>query len=963
MQTIHPELKNLILAGTDQDIIEQYASLEARAQTRSFGMLEEEVVIVDTETTGLDFKSCELIQIAACRMQGSEITETFNEFIKPKKEIPPFIEKLTGISNADVERARSAQEVVADFKSFVYGSPIVAHNAEFDRAFLERDAEDNYITDLWLDSLALSRIALPRLKNHKLANLAQAFGAHSVSHQADDDVLALSKVWRIILTALGDMPAGLLQRFSTMHPSVPWSYRPVFAYLAQEMPQVSFSLSAARDERIKLDSGEKKEDYFEHNDTEHVDVKRVLSEFSSDGILGKMYEGFEPRAEQVEMAKEVTQAFNISTHRAIEAGTGVGKSIAYLLPSVYMAKENNLTIGVATKTNALMDQLLSHELPALEDAIGEPLRYYALKGYDHYACLKKTESLVNSQKEEGMSEDVLNMLAMIYAHACQSSHGDLDEINLYWKNLPRAEVTTSSAECTKQYCPFYPNRCYIHGMRKRAEQADILLTNHALLLRDFEVDGMILPPIRHWVVDEAHSFEAEARKQWALSISEIELNGALDALGSIRSGALGQLTKIAQAHPGANVLMSAINKASSQTSSVTTVSSAFFLELKNLQVFNKSKGSYTNQEIWIGDEIRSTDIWQSLLEQGKAFAHQLENLIKLCKDTARLGQETEEESFLEINPLIQSLSQMLKALNLVLDGEDDSYVFSANLDSRASVMAESLLAERYDVGSVFAEKLYPEVASVIYASATIAVGENFDHFLAATGLNLLESSMYKTIQLDSSYDYQRQMSVITVPSLAQPNSREYLDDMEEFLYRVHTSMGGSTLSLFTNRREMEELYKRLKPRLDFEGLQLQCQLKGTSIKQIREQFIEDERSSLFALKSFWEGFDAVGDTLRCVVISKLPFPNPNTPLSKERSKRDRSAWGKYDLPEAVLSVKQAAGRLIRSSSDTGCLIMADSRISHKSYGKVFMNSLPKKEYNALNLDQLSTYLQMFRKTE
>lgn len=963
MTSPNPSLKKLILSGTDEDIIQQYSTLSERSKTRSFGMLEEEVVIVDTETTGLDFNTCELIQIAACRMQGNTITERFNEFIIPKHDIPSFIEDLTGIRNSDVKDARSASEVVKDFKAFVYGSPIVAHNADFDRAFLEREAEDNHVTDLWIDSLSLSRIALPRLKNHKLANLAEAFGAHAVSHQADDDVLALAKVWRIILTALSDMPAGLLEAFSTMHPDVAWSYRPIFSYLAQETPHVSFSLLAARETRVKFDQAQKKEDYAEIRKPQHIDLEALSAEYQQDGLLGKMYEGFEPRAEQIEMSKEVACALNTSTHRAIEAGTGVGKSIAYLLPAVLMANQNQISLGVATKTNALMDQLLSHELPALEEAMGEPLKYYAIKGYDHYACLKKVEYLAHNKNRQDVTEDILNMLAMIYVHACQSSHGDLDEIHLYWKNLPRNEVSTTSSECTKQYCPYYPNKCYVHGLRKRAEQADIILTNHALLLRNLEVDGMILPPIRHWIIDEAHSFESEARKQWALTISELELNGVLDALGSVRSGAIGQLTKIAQNTAGSTVLMATLNKTSAQLSSVSTVASAFFTELKSLQAFNKSYGSYTNQEIWISYDVRTSEIWSSIAEYGKALETQIEKLIMLCIDAEKLAQEADEEGFLEIHPLIQSLQQMHKALMLVLEGSDTNYVFSASIDSRDSVMVESLMAERYDVGSVFSEKLYPEMASLVYTSATIAVGETFEHFLHAVGLDLLERSMYKTVQLDSSYDYQQQMSVITVPSLAQPNSRQYLDDMEEFLYQVHVSMGGSTLSLFTNRKEMEELYKRLKPKLSAEGLQLNCQLKGTSIKQIREQFLEDETSSLFALKSFWEGFDAVGDTLRCVVISKLPFPNPNTPLSKERSNRDRSAWGKYDLPEAVLSVKQAAGRLIRSSSDTGCLIMADSRLAHKSYGKVFMNSLPKKDYSELTLDQLSTYLRMFRKTE
>ena len=204
------------------------------------------------------------------------------------------------------------------------------------------------------------------------------------------------------------------------------------------------------------------------------------------------------------------------------------------------------------------------------------------------------------------------------------------------------------------------------------------------------------------------------------------------------------------------------------------------------------------------------------------------------------------------------------------------------------------------------------------------------------------------------------MAVVVAGDLPDPRNRAaYLDAMERLLVDVHVSMGGSTLTLFTNRRDMEELFERVAPRLAQEGLSLDCQRKMASAKLLRDRFLSDTASSLFALKAFWEGFDAAGETLRCVVIPKLPFSSPTDPLSCERGVREDRAWARYSLPEAVLEVKQAAGRLIRTSTDSGVLVLADSRLVTKGYGKKFLSSLPA-PYQRIECAQVGKYLQLWR---
>ncbi len=237
--------------------------------------------------------------------------------------------------------------------------------------------------------------------------------------------------------------------------------------------------------------------------------------------------------------------------------------------------------------------------------------------------------------------------------------------------------------------------------------------------------------------------------------------------------------------------------------------------------------------------------------------------------------------------------------------------------------------------------LYPRVKSVVFTSATIATGESFEHFARSVGLDRLDEGAWTALRLTSSYDFERQMAVFVPTDIAPPNERGYLADLEALLEGVHMAMGGSVLTLFTNRRDMEHLHAILEPRLERAGITLLCQKRGTSAKRLRDEFLADERLSLFALKSFWEGFDAKGDTLRCVVVPKLPFGRPTDPLAKERELREgRVAWRRYTLPEAVIELKQAAGRLIRSTTDTGCLVIADARVVQKAYGRDFVAALP-----------------------
>jgi ATP-dependent DNA helicase DinG len=652
----------------------------------------------------------------------------------------------------------------------------------------------------------------------------------------------------------------------------------------------------------------------------------------------------------------VAQALDSQTHRAIEAGTGVGKSMAYLLPLILFAQRNRVTCGVATKTNALLDQLMYHELPRLDAALPGGVSYVALKGYDHYPCLRK---LMNLTREDRCFEStaVPAMVAMLLSFVCQSARGDLDPLVLHWRELPRYEICASADDCLRRRCRFY-RHCLLHGARHIAKGADIVLTNHALLFCDMGADGGILPPIRQWVIDEAHGMEAEARHQLSYALEPRLLKQTLAGLLS-STGTLSTMRRATTPLDGGGPLLGKIAETQEDANAVSVIAESFASQVKELcEIAERS--NYNQVELWIDARVRESGIWGAVSSVGSSLAARLEKLWRSCRDIMSYSLQFDElfEMQGDLAGLIGELEGALTSLSLVLDGGDESYVYYAELDRRADNSYDRLVAARIDIGEVLLESLYPEMMSVLFTSATLAAGEDFSYFARASGLDRLDPEQWCTIQFGSSYDFDSNMAVYLPTDMPEPNAVGYRDALERLIFEVHVALGGSTLTLFTNRRDMEDMYERLKEPLAAQGITLCCQTRGFSAKRLRDEFLENEALSLFALRSFWEGFDAPGDTLRGVIIPKLPFGKPNDPLMLERSLREKNAWKAYALPEAVIDLKQAAGRLIRSSTDSGSLILADSRLLTKWYGRAFLDALPSQQRHALDTQAIADALRL-----
>lgn len=971
------QLKNFISDGTPSEVIARYESLPERAQKSDFGRFDNNVVVLDTETTGFSLAHDELTQIAAARVENGEIVDWFVTFVNPGKPIPEDVAHLTDIHDEDVADAPSASEALADLAAFVGDAVVVAHNAEFDRNFTTKHPTGYpLLENTWVDSLDLSRIALPRMKSHRLIDLVKAFGAPRSTHRADEDVAATCALLRILLAAVEAMPTMLLREIASMAEPNDWPTVVVFKYFAERAVETSeekplpFSLRTLRRERVGktdlrplVDADEIAADPGRSLLLPTADA--VAQAFTAEGVVGSLYEEYEQRGEQVAMAEAVRNAFARSRNLMVEAGTGVGKSMAYLLPAAIIARDNGINVGVATKTNALLDQLVYHELPALSEELGADLTYAALKGFSHYPCLHKVERLVvegpgmrtvgKEQKPQAPA------LAALLSFIEQTAYDDIDGLKIDYRTLPRWMITTTSHDCLRRKCPFFGTSCFVHGSRRKAEAANIVVTNHSLLFCDLAADGGLLPPIRYWVVDEAHSAESEARRAFSLELAEEDILSLARRVASEESRrnvfVRAERTVVMPGNESSTTLFYGLTgKARRAGAEFGEAAQAFCKALPDLFFYDTNKRSkgYETVDLWLNDEIRHGSLFQNIARLGRAMAERAEKMVTVCQELVGYLEDIEGAAVIqrEIASIAMEMKEIIRNVEVICTQCPERYVYAASLSRKTDRPQNKLEALLVSVGETLNETLYARTHSVVYASATLTVDGSFNSFSQAMGLNESEFSVADELLLASSYDFDSQMVVYVVNDMPEPNDPSYLGALQRLLIDAHRAQNGSMLTLFTNRREMEKCFEEVQPALKGDDLRVVCQKWGVSVKGLRDDFLADEHLSLFALKSFWEGFDAPGATLKGVVIPKLPFSKPTDPLSCERAARDDAAWRRYVLPAAVLETKQAAGRLIRKADDRGILILADKRLITKGYGKTFLRSLPSQNIRFLSAAQI-----------
>lgn len=921
--------------------------------------------VLDLETTGDHPDRAEMIQVGLVIINDFQIEHTYASFVRPSGPIPAFIQTLTGITDEMVADAPDLEEVVGDMLPLLADTVLVAHNAPFDVGFLQRALTDSGYGPYEgrvLDTLEWLRILFPTLSSYQLSFVADAFGiAHDRPHQADSDAEATALIWIRCMEKLFSLPLMTLQRlgFLFAHPDfagqdMVWFLEEVIAW--KESADGGEAVRSHRQFALAVDdwggNGEqdRREPAVEDFTAFYEELKRRLHD---------AVPNYEERPAQERMMREVSQSLQEERHLVIEAGTGTGKSLGYLVPAVHYALQHREKVVISTHTINLQEQLRQKELPMLHELLPVPFRSAVLKGRSHYLCLRKFEGKVNTQDFFNGKEDRI-IAAQMVVWLGETMQGDEEELNLgqkggdFW-----GHVASDADSCLNRSCPWF-RKCFYHRARNEANEADVIITNHSLLFTDVRAEHRILPSYGRLVVDEAHHLEDVASQHLGMELSYFTMvNALMKLLKDSRAGQLPLLKSLLEQHPNtategwegtlAELFPDIVKVKETWDELFDALYDRFFSRVQTAS----SEGGSVTVRLKAGQ----------LPHDWNTFAAMEDNLhlvlTKVLKVLDRLIVESKDHAddfgleglLTDIAGTVKDLYRARDALRTIMKTDDANSVYwmEANLNFKSKSMR--LYAVPIDVSGLMREYFWERKDAVVMTSATLTVEKSFQYVKEQLGLRDDDEAeeRLQTVQLPSPFKYRDQALVLIprdFPVLKGANAEpEFIDRLVMSLRDAALVTRGKMLVLFTSNKMLKQVHALLKEELQAFGIQVLGQgVDSGNRSKLTRLFMQASAAVLLGTSSFWEGVDIPGEALTCLAIVRLPFQPPNHPVVEAKSEFLKARWQnpftKLSVPQAVIRFKQGFGRLVRTAKDRGIVLIYDTRVIETSYGKHFLYSLP-----------------------
>ena len=909
-----------------------------------------EIVALDIETTGLDPKNDSIIEIGAVKFNENRVIAEFSKLINPRKPINQFINNLTGITNSMVMNAPFIIDVLPEIHDFIGDGIILGQNIDFDLSFFHR--YNQFKDNPTIDTYELAAVLMPTASRYGLGSLARQLGAVLTNaHRALDDAKATMQVYQQLIKKIGDLPVELVAEILRLSKGLGWQgelpFRWTMRTLADQGIQPRRLNQDGEDLIFNLERAPRTKSLQPNETLVPLDSEEIASTLQPGGVFSKFDPDFEHRSQQVDMLVSVCNALNRGDHLMVEAGTGTGKSLAYLIPAAYWAMQNGERVVISTNTIALQDQLIEKDIPNLIQALDIDLKASILKGRNNYLCPRRLK-LMRRRGPENVDE--LRVLGKVLVWLQSSSSGDRREINLnglaermVWSRLSAEDEGCKLETCLRSTggaCPFYK-------ARMAAESAHILVINHALLLADAAADNQVLPDFNYLIVDEAHHLEAATTDAMSFSLRAVDVTRTVRELGSSEQGILGRLVSIAAPAlmPGdLAVLLQSVNAAAERAFRFDTGMTAYFKAIDFLMEEvreGKPLGTYP-QKTRILPSTRMIPAWLDVeiaWEQAKADLEELLKILKNIRSSVQgidgISQEDAEDVFGTLARSTQTLNEIdLKLENLTMSPADDQ-IYWVEIDPLQ--MRMTLQIAPLHIGNLMEKYLWHEKASVILTSATLTTHGEFDYLkLRLNGADAHE------LMVGSPFDYETSAMVYIPQDIPEPTDNYgHQKTLEDTIIRLARATGGRMLVLFTSYAQLQRTSQNIQNPLQKEDIQVFEQGEGASATALLETFKESPRAVLLGTRSFWEGVDVPGEALQVLVIAKLPFDVPSDPIVAARSESFDDPFNEYMIPEAILRFRQGFGRLIRTQTDRGVVAILDKRILSKQYGRLFIESLPR----------------------
>jgi ATP-dependent DNA helicase DinG len=929
-------------------------------------------VALDLETTGLDPARDAILEVGAVRFRTfvgnntvqAEVLDTWHSPINPGRQIPIQIQQLTGISQDEVAGAPHFPRIISDLRRFVGHYPIVGHTVSFDLDFLK--SHDLPLSNPSIDTFEMASILMPHAARYSLSKLGETLNLPNLcSHRALDDAMAVKDLFVALLEHASQLPRAVLQEVNRLAVNLNWSLKDIFLSVERGLGRTAFRGAIGQQLAAQLEVREDalgplfattlpgsdeqdEEELVRAAQPRALDVDELAAMLEEKGLFAQHFPGFEHRSQQVEMLRAVATAFNDGQHLMVEAGTGTGKSIAYLLPAVVFAYLNGEHVVVSTNTINLQDQLFLKDIPDLQRLLPFEFRAIVLKGRSHYLCQRRLEAV---RKAGVGSAEEMRMLAKVLVWVPSTQTGEWGELfmpdpaeQVLW-----TKISADSETCTQDRCRFRERgRCFFYRARRAAERAHLIIVNHALLLSDVVVENRILPDYRYLIVDEAHHLEDTVTHQLSFQADQRAVERILNELArpvGVRryTGILTEvLARCRGVIPPAKwaTLEAQVQHLQRQTEAALTNLYAFFSVLnKFLREHSSPRGEYDQrirltsglrvQPAWVEVEA----IWDDLSSQMYSIVQGLDELGGSLSDLEGLDVPDLEGLAQDCQGYWARLKEMRDQINGCIAEPSSASIYWASISAKDERVI--LHAAPLHVGGLVEKHLFHAKESVILTSATLMTDDRFDFIRER--LHAWEAD---ELAVGSPFDYERSTLLYLPIDIPEPNQPFYQKTVEEALIALCRATEGRALVLFTSYYQLRNTSHAIARPLEEAGIVVYQQGVGISRAQLLENFRTAPKAVLLGTRSFWEGVDVVGPALSVLIITRLPFSVPDDPIFAARAETFDDPFTGYAIPEAILRFRQGFGRLIRTKLDRGVVVVLDKRVLSKSYGPMFLNSLP-----------------------